>query len=246
MAKAYRLTTARRKALRKAQLISARKRKGKGLSRKTQQRIGIVSAAALVGGAAYARHKLSGSSIHGPIGGITSTPMIKTLRGEKVASVPGTRAGLRVANYNRRDGFSMTLTARAGKREALLGGYRHKPLTMEGLKAVIGNKLRGGTPANVTGWNPRAARRKSPRKLDSELMRQINTRQPAFTKKENARRRLARRNSIGGAIARGRTISRIEAYRREREYIRIMATQGIEVNAAHKLAVGRAFLREFR
>lgn len=55
----YRLTAARRAALRKAQLASARKRRGRRISRKAK----AGGAAVGVIGAVVARHRISGSSI---------------------------------------------------------------------------------------------------------------------------------------------------------------------------------------
>lgn len=55
----YRMTTARRAALRKAQLASARKRRGKRISRKAKAGIAV----GVAGGAIVARHKISGSKI---------------------------------------------------------------------------------------------------------------------------------------------------------------------------------------
>lgn len=101
MKRSYQLTAARKRALHRAQLISARKRKGRGkrVSRNTKiaaASVAGVSAAVLLGSAAYGRHKVSGSSMYGasPEG---VTPMINV-----VESVPGTRAGLRIARYNRK------------------------------------------------------------------------------------------------------------------------------------------------
>lgn len=263
---AYRLTTARRKALRKAQLISARKRKGRGISRKTQARIGIAGTAALIGVAAYGRHKLSGSSLHGPYGP-TSTPMVRALRGDKIVNIPATSAGLSVSNYDMRNGFAVTLKARAFGKESLLFGYRHKPLTVEGIKNIVGRKLRGGTPAAVTQWNPVSARKKSPTKIDMSIIQGFRTRR-AFTYKENARRKVARRGSvmtnysearlrqnppprsatyaggIGGIQARSRTISSLEAFKRLQEYERIMTSRGVSINAAHRSIAGQILLRE--
>jgi hypothetical protein len=264
---AYRLTTARRKALRKAQLVSARKRKGRGISRKTQARIGIAGTAALIGVAAYGRHKLSGSSLHGPYGP-TSVPMTRALRGDKIVSVPATSAGLRVSNYDMRNGFAMTLKARAFGKESLLFGYRHKPLTAEGIKNIVGRKLRGGTPADVTKWNPVSARKKSPTRIDMGIIEGFRSGR-AFTPEERARRKVARRGSsgmvpysadrlrqfprpssagyssnIGGTLARSRRINTMEAILRGREYERIMAARGININAAHRTIMGRILLRE--
>ncbi len=61
MAKAYRLTPARRAALKRAQLISARKRKGKGKKLSTGQKVAIGAAGAVtVGAIAYGASKGAG------------------------------------------------------------------------------------------------------------------------------------------------------------------------------------------
>jgi hypothetical protein len=193
--------------------------------------------------------------------------MVRALRGDKIVSIPATSAGLSVSNYDMRNGFAMTLKARAFGKDALLLGYRHKPLTMEGIKNIIGSKLRGGTPAAVTGWSPSMARRKSPTKIDMEIITGFRKRR-AFTYKENARRKVARRGSlvtnysegrsrqfppprsstyaggIGGIQARSRTISSLEAFKRLGEYERIMTSRGININAAHRSIAGQILLRE--
>jgi hypothetical protein len=57
----YRMTAKRRAALRKAQLASARKRRGRKTSRKTKVAVGVL---ATVGGLAAARHMVTGSRFH--------------------------------------------------------------------------------------------------------------------------------------------------------------------------------------
>lgn len=86
MARRYRMTPARRAALKKAQAASARKRR-------RNRRIVVGAAAVGVSGAALvARHKLSGSSFsvntHGPVGAVT-----KNVSGSRKASLSNSALG---------------------------------------------------------------------------------------------------------------------------------------------------------
>lgn len=250
MAKAYRLTSRRKVALRKAQLISARKRKGKGgMSRRKRNVIlGVtgVSAVALTGSAAYARHKISGSSVHGPLSR-DITPMIKIAGVE----VPGTRAGMRLANYGGKDGFALNYTSRNSKGDRIMFGYRHVPLTMEALKASFGRKVKGG-PADASQWKPPQA---FPEKIDMDIIGGFTTRTGrskggreswslgAFTPKINARRRTRTFRSTAQRQNDAKRITALEVDARLAEYQRILIGRGTIPNQTHLFKVARA-LRE--
>ena len=84
----YRMSPKRRAALRKAQLVSARKRKGKGLSRNKKIAIGAVG----VLGAGIAAHKITKSQFSITVG--------KYPDNDGMRAKPPTRNGIRVFHKN--------------------------------------------------------------------------------------------------------------------------------------------------
>lgn len=232
----YRLTPARMRALKKAQLVSARKRKGKG---KRNAIIGAtgVSLAVLAGGAAYGRHKLSGSSLTMHDSPRTHTPMINIAG----VAVPGTRAGLRVSNYGRREGFSATYTSRNSKGDKLLFGYRHIPLTKEALKSAFGRKIAKGV-VNKTPWlkDNRPDPDYRPSGFDQKLFDDISN-GGSMTKENRARVRVGQRTSYGGGLVRSRTIPEIEVIARTGKYKASMKSAGIDIDWAHESYIASRF-----
>lgn len=86
MARRYRMTPARRAALKKAQAASARKRRRR--NRKIATAVGVVGATAVVGAAAYSGHKLSGSAvIH------RRSPNVSASSGKQLSRLPRLATG---------------------------------------------------------------------------------------------------------------------------------------------------------
>ena len=194
MAKAYRFTQSRRVALHRAQLISARKRKGRGVSPKAKRVMkatGIAAAAgvAVAGTAVVARqrHVRSGSSLHGPVGPRTATPMINVVG----VAVPGTRAGLRVHRYGKGEGFAVTYTSRNSKGDRTMVGYRHVPLPKG--TSLFGKQM-DKSPAEVTGWQPTTAAH--PANIEQDLFNSIQTKNPLTPEGKS------HRNGVRGSLSR--------------------------------------------
>ena len=248
MAKVYRFTNQRRKALKKAQLISARKRKGKGRGRKlskNQRRaaIGVLatSGIALTGSAAYARHKISGSQFIVTPGGRSSTPMINIAGVE----VPGTRAGVRVSNYGGGD-FAVTGTHRNKKGDKQLFAYRHRPLTMDAVKATFGMKIKGA-PEKVGEWKPPQSFKygETPLGYDESAFHQASMlgAKNALTSAGKAHRKVGSRRSRSGSQIRAKHIPYDEMAARTRYYKSIMKKNGIHIDPAHEYYVAAQMRR---
>lgn len=261
MRRNYRFTPNRRTALKRAQLISARKRKGRGVSPKAKRMmaasgLAAVGALAVAGGSAYAyrRHKLSGSSIHGPIGDRTPTPMIGTVSrsGKKRVVVPGTRAGIRIHSYGKKQGFGITITHRNRHGDRVLAGYRHVPLPKG--QSVFGRKMDSG-PAQVTGWQPTTAAHPEI-ETGVDLFNSINGSPLTYEGRahRNAIRGTARWNSRAlssrkakenvGAESRlifGNRIPELEVIARTRVYEQGMAERGTKINTVHRDYIMKKF-----
>lgn len=246
----YRLTPNRKRALRKAQLVSARKRKGKGLSRNKVIAATGVTAAVLAGGAAYGRHKLSGSVLIANAGSRTPTPMMN-IAGERI---PGTRAGLAVSAHGKGD-FSYTYTSRNKSGDRTLFTYRHKPLRASRLRAygrLIRGRRIGGSPASVTNFKPSSAEF-TPKQ--EELFQWAN-RDALSSGAKRIRRNLMIQNDpakkirvaaleadtlrpISGGLV--RKIGGDEAYRRTNKYLNALKKQGVAYDFNHVLEANRRF-----
>jgi hypothetical protein len=258
MAKSYRLTAKRKIALRKAQLVSARKRKGKGLSSRTKRNAAIgvtgVTTAVMLGGAAYGRHKLSGSQVVMVNGKREPTPMINIVGVE----VPGTRAGIRIARYKgSRQGFALSVVSRNSSGDKTLLSYRHRQLSKGAVQAAVFGKKPWGYGAMKKGWTPAQA---SPKDIDMDIInsypyrtggRSNTWRLGAFT--DGARGRRGSQRVISTAkkqnetsvtqgflinrriitSVRGGRIDGVEARARLRDYQRQMDARGIIVNREH-------------
>lgn len=273
MAKAYRLTVKRQAALRKAQLVSARKRKGKGkgkgLSSRTKRNAAIgvtgVSAAVLLGGAAYGTHKLSGSQVVMVNGKREPTPMI-TIAGTQV---PGTRAGIRIARYGSRS-KAIVITHRNKNGDKTLLSYRQNSLMLNArIKAAVFGKKPWGYGAEVAPkWKPTQA---IPEKVDMDIINSYpyrtggrrNTWQyGAFTADARARRgthrvvgiakkqnetSVTQRFLINRTVitaVRGGKIDGEEVRARARDYQRQMQKRGIIVNQEHLFKVERELRKQ--
>lgn len=240
MARAYRFTNQRRKALKKAQLISARKRKGRGRSMSKNQRraaIGVLatSGIALAGSAAYARHKISGSQFMGKVGPRSATPMM-TIAG---VEAPGTRAGVMVSNYGGGD-FAMTATHRNKRGDKQLFAYRHRPLTMDAVKATFGMKIKGA-PEKVGEWKPPQSFKagETPPGYDADAYNTASMygAKNALTNEGKAHRKVGSRRSRGGSQIRAKHIPYEEAKARLLYYKSIMKKNGITIDKAHEYYV---------
>lgn len=245
---AYRFTPGRRKALRKAQLVSARKRKGRGLSRGAKVGILAAGAVALTGSAAYARHKLSGSTFHGGIYGITvPTPTTKMVGVELNV---GSGTGFTYNNYGK-EGMALSFKLRRkGRDKTWL--YRHTPLTMEAVKAAFGKKA-GPEPSKVTQWKPPQANPSTP---DAGLYEWAN--RVALTQEVKQKRKAATRGKIispdgkttsypvARVMASERTIDGEEVWRRRWKYLNGMKAAGKKFNMEHIIMVDNLIRREKR
>lgn len=237
MKRSYQLTAARKRALHRAQLISARKRKGRGkrVSRNTKiaaASVAGVSAAVLLGSAAYGRHKVSGSSMYGasPRG---VTPMINVVGVE----VPGTtRAGLRIARYNRREGFAVNYTHRNKHGDRTIFSYRHIPLTREALRATMGKKVSQAQNVTVTHHIP------SPEHHDPAAYAQANA--IALTQEGRGRRAGLSRLASARKQLQKKGIPTNEVYRRVLEYEKLMKKNGVEINPSHRSMVWKMIAGE--
>lgn len=248
MARAYRFTNQRRKALKKAQLISARKRKGRGGSRsmsKNQRRaaVGVLatSGIAIAGTAAYARHKISGSQFIGNVGSRSDTPMIRVVGVE----VPGTRAGIRVSNYGGGD-FAVTGTHRNKRGDKQLFAYRHRPLTMDAVKATLGMKIKGA-PEKVGEWKPpqsfKSGETPPGYNADAYNTASMYGAKNALTDEGKAHRLVGSRRSRGGSQIRAKHIPYEESKARLRYYKSIMKKNGINIDPAHEYYVAAQLRR---
>lgn len=230
---AYRLTPARRRALRNAQLISARKRKR---NKKIAKGVLAGAGVALIGAAAYGRHKRSGSSLYmKPI--VSDTPT-QEIAGRRVKA---TRAGLRVSRHN--SGFSATLTARIPivKKDILLLSYRHKPLTRY---ALLGRKVKNTVtefkPQNAyPGYDPET-RRVTP---VPDIYRWANE-VPLSEANKNRRNVYKYQNSIARGVYIRKGIGGVEAIRRLRKYENSLKKRGVEYNRPHAEEVFKQLLEE--
>lgn len=258
----YRLTASRQRALRKAQLVSARKRKGKGLSRNQVIAATGVTAAVIAGGAAYGRHKLSGSvlMINNPR---TPTPMTNLAGVE----LPATKAGLSVGAfkvgrkrkpkakpsttpYANDTLFSYTSRNNAGDKTF---AYRHRELRGSRLRAYaqfIGGRRVGGSPSSVVNFKPSSAEFSQ---RQEDLFRWAS--QEPLTRVMKRRRRDAKipnsPNNKLMAIVNDpvslrtnqvpRKINSYEAQQRLKKYINGLKAQGVPYTFDHIIAAGRRF-----
>ena len=239
MAKAYRLTSARMRSIKKAQLISARKRKGKRLkiNRKAAIAATIGTGVALTGVAAYARHKASGSVLAGPFPR-EATPST-SLAG---VQLPVVRSGMRIANFGK-DGFAVTVRHRNSKGDKLLLSYRHIPL---------GRKISGG-PAEVVKFKPDSAH---PSDLHMDVLDSFPTRtadrgrnryvKGALTDEGRSRRNVLRfrtDTSISARQMAKKPLPNNEVISRANMYREIVEGRGVKVNQAH-MNLAREILRK--
>lgn len=104
----YRMTPARRAALRKAQIASAKKRKR---SRNRKIAVGAGIAVVGVGGAAVARHRISGSSfsktnhpIVGKVTGNVTGSRVASFSNSKLTGPGGRKAGRRISYHSKKSG----------------------------------------------------------------------------------------------------------------------------------------------
>lgn len=259
----YRLTASRQRALRKAQLVSARKRKGKGLSRNQVIAATGVTAAVIAGGAAYGRHKLSGSVLMLGSGGRTPTPMANVAGVE----LPATQAGLSVGAfkvgrkrkpkakpsstpYANDTLFSYTSRNSSGDRTY---SYRHRELRGSRLRAyaqfVQGRRV-GGAPSTVVNFKPSSAAFTD---RQEELFQWASS--DAITRVIKRRRRdrkipnspnnklMATANDPVSlrTIQVPRTLNPYEAQQRLKKYINGLKAQNVPYTFDHIIAAGRRF-----
>ena len=222
----YRLTPSRRAALRKAQLISARKRKGR-----RKAAIGVLAAGgvALVGAAAYGRHKRSGSSLY-MRPSMTDTPMMD-IGGRKV---PGTKVGIRRAKYG--SGYAVTVSARIpfANKDIHILSYRHKPLTRY---ALLGRKVKKAENLSQPERLPvpQYADPGTYQWANSEPLSEANANRRNIYQWENSNARTAyNRKGIGG----------VEAIRRLRKYENALKKRGLAYNREHVDMVFKRMLEE--
>lgn len=256
----YNYTQRRKAALRRAQLISARKRKGKRI--KTGAIIGAtgVTAAVIAGSGAYYRHKRSGSTLSGPMArGIT--PSVNIVGVE----VPVTHAGVRFSRYKKSQGFSVHYTHRNSKGDKYLMGYRHKPLPQGTIRRDVG-VLRGRVTAKlfgkplpahsdvVTGWQPSSAQ---PSELHQDIIDSYPNRSGgwsrdprrrwvagALTAEGRGRRGSLRIASETQRQAEKKPIPQTEVMARVRDYDKQMRAKGIIPNQAHLFRVAREIRKQ--
>lgn len=87
-ARVYRLTPARKRALHKAQLASARKRsRNKKIVKGVLASAGVAGVLALTGRTVYKRHKLGRAKLQGPPV-TTTSPVVKAALGEQISGAP--------------------------------------------------------------------------------------------------------------------------------------------------------------
>lgn len=239
----YRLTAARRRALRKAQLVSARKRKGKGKGTKQSNGIrrGVLGATGVIGVAAvtgvYARHKLSGSKLSGPFG---STPTPKSILGTNI----GKGTSLTYAPLGR-DSAIVSGQIRARGRDKVMFLYEHKKITKAHftkdnvMKSLFGKKVikevvapPGKLSSKIKALQP------DPVEINQDIFRGQNRK--AYSSITRSQRKAAG-NSVLANIAGSRRINRVEVRRRVQGYVNAMAGRGIIVNQDHILKVTRLF-----
>lgn len=163
----YRMTPARRAALKKAQLVSAKKR-----SLNKKKIVAGVTAAAIIGGT-VARHKLSGSEFSIRLSRMNAKPQLVKDRG-RTRPVLEARMHRAVEPYGSRfdanspsapDVTNRHIIANAGVRN-LFGisvDYRHRPLTRRNIAIVRGSKTKDSLPT------PRP-----PRKVDRDAIPYYN------------------------------------------------------------------------
>lgn len=173
MAKAYRMTPRRRAALRKAQLASARKRRRNKVIRRTAIGVGVLGVA---GGAAYGRHKLSGSKLtvskHGPVsmtGRLTGSHG-RTFHTGHVTGKPPRTGTVRV--YNERAGRTQIQHTYgkapklgrdfmySGRKQGPLGSHRTVTYEHRRLKKDVLGKAIRGAPKAVVRDRPASARQR--------------------------------------------------------------------------------------
>lgn len=145
----YRMTPKRKAALKKAQLVSAKKR-----SLNKKKVVAGVAAAAVIGGV-VARHKLSGSEFS-----VSLSRMNKSNQRNQQSTRPfaDIRTHVGIESFGSRFAGSMSpsapdttnrvIIADAGVRN-VLGvsiGYRHRPLTRRNIDVVRGRRVKQQTP----------------------------------------------------------------------------------------------------
>jgi hypothetical protein len=138
----YRMTPKRKAALHKAQIASARKRKGHG---KAKTAAAVVGGVALIGGAAYARHRYSGSSF-----GVKTNSHLSAITGDVSGSRP---ASLRMTRQGRNRTIAFQTAKRGPLGKSKTYSYTHVPLRIGGSKAVAGRKIDRGL---IPKYNPMA------------------------------------------------------------------------------------------
>lgn len=271
MKRNYRFTASRKRALHKAQLISARKRKGRGQKKKMSRgakiaTVGVLSAGAvsLTGGAAYARHKASGSMLY--VGGRTES-IPNVIAGVNLGFVGKT--GFNLSKYEPTEGFALTYRSRNKKGDKLIS-YRHKPVTMgqakeygsrvakrgilsvhrnvavarPAVRSMFGRQI-GGGPRTVVNHTPEAA-------IDMDVYAQVN--RMTFTSSTRLHRKVIQKHGNSVVLDRngnkvkvntidmfkGRTMDRVsypDVLRRVNAYKRIMAGKGITISQAQETAL---------
>lgn len=240
----YRLTAARRRALRKAQLVSARKRKGKGKGKSSSRKIsrrGVlaatgVGAAVVTGAAVYGRHKLSGSTIRGPFGS-TATPisfMNKPLgRGTGLSLTPTSNSSAVITGQIRFRG-----------KDKVLFMYNHKKIkkahfTSDNImSALFGKKTIDGVVAKNLSNQVKQLRPEPPELDQYEFNRQSAK---AYDSSTKAVRKAFSNSYLGG---RKNRISEKEVIRRVQGYAATLASKGIIINQDHKLLVTDLFRKQ--
>lgn len=256
----YNYTSRRKAALRKAQLVSARKRKGKHLKRGALIGATGVAAATLAGSAAYYRHKRSGSQILGPMAR-SATPTSNLVGVE----VPATHAGLRFSRFSKKNGFSVHYMHRNASGDRYIAGYRHRALPKGALKADVG-VLKAKVTAKLTGsklpshggvtteWAPNSA---SPSELHVDIL-------DAYPQRTGGRSRDPKRRWVAGALTsegrgrrgslriisqtqrltEGKLLPELEVRARVRDYQEKLRDAGIMPNYAHLVMAARHIRRQ--
>lgn len=247
-ARVYRLTPARKRALHKAQLASARKRsRNKKIVKGVLATTAVAGGLALTGRAAYVRHKLSGSTFTGPSAVRTPTATME-LVGVKLNVF---KDGFTHRNLGA-DGHRITYDHRNKQGDRRLLTYHHRkmgPITMDAVKATFGAKIKGA-PQQVTQHKPHQAIQNPADvtfiDINHGLIDHVSKKKHESTAKlhgrlvrfgpEGAKKSPAIRNALKRRIG---DVSLIEVLERTRHYKAAMAKNGITISREHERLVSQ-------
>lgn len=235
-------TPARREALRKAQLISAEKRRAQGrratrikYAKRTAIGVGVVAG---VAGTGYAGHRLAGNQLivskrmPTPMkSSVSSTPPKFDAQGFRVhggtvttnAMTPVGARGLRVRGKS----ISYTSRNKKGDKTVLYAMGVRRP-------GVHGNKV-SGHPRKVTEYKPTRA--------DIKNMARHN--RPLRHTEQYAREAMVMGHTTAH-VYQNRKIEAGEAIRRTKSYVSAMQAKGKKVSAAHHMAALKYFSNQPR